>query len=239
VRRSSVLLLLGLSLTLQILACDGCGPRPGAGSAPRFISSDDEVVLVGRTSVVADVYDRWEAVWATVFTPSQREQARRELALTVGVDPLDVDALRETGLDPKQPWAAGWAAERDHWIVALPALDERKLHDAIVDWSRRRYGAEARVAGDVTRLVAAFGPEEVERAAVGRRDGVVLWVIGRDAARVLGGLRSHPAPESASSLWDDTADLRGRIDIDGPTLSKWARRGGFRDAERLARLLAS
>lgn len=227
------------SLALGGAACDGCGPKPSAGPAGRFISGADDVVVTGQVALVARAQSDWSEIFSVVFTDSQRQQARQELALALGFDPTDEAAIRKAGLDPAGRWAAGWSAERDHWVIAVPALDADRVVDAVVDFSRRRFGAEPRTSGGVTRLVSTFGPEEVERAAVAARDDAVLWVLGQDAARVLGAVRAHDLPDSAAALDDRPSSLAMRVDIDGPALSAWLRRARVRDADRLGALAAA
>lgn len=230
-------LALAASLAAALVACDGCRERTRSPGAARFVSSDDDVVLMGDVAAGAHAMTAWQRVFETILTEAQRAQAKQELALTLGFDPLDVEALKTAGFDTGAQWAAGWSATRDHWVVALPASDAKKLQDTVVEFGRRRFGAEAREASGVTRLVTAFGTEEVERAAVATRDDVVLWVVGRDAARVLTSIAPKAEPEIAACSAEE--DVCGRVKVDGPTLATWARRARVRDGERLANELAS
>jgi hypothetical protein len=232
---------LAAGLAFGLAACDGCRERPAESNAARFISADDDVVLIGDVSAGAHVIAVWQRVFETLLTDSQRQQAEQELALFLGFDPLDRESLKAAGFEPEAQWAAGWSAERDHWIVALPASDAKTLAATAIDLARRRFGAEARTDNGVTRLVTAFGTEEVERAAVAIREGVVLWVVGHDAAGVLATVKPMEAEASAAPAIATSpgAQVRGRVNVDGPALAAWARRARIRDGERIATQIAS
>lgn len=223
-------------------ACDGCRSQPSAAGAPSYISLQDDVVVVGDVSWAADGYQAWKRVWDTILTEAQLAQAEQELGLVLGFNPVDLDAVGDAGLRPSGQWAAGWAAERDHWVIALPASDPAKLKDTVIDYARRRLGTEPREAEGVTSLISTFGPEEVERGAVSVRGDVVLWVLGRDATRVSSSVALLSQEASAASLGgaaDEKVGLRGRVDVDGPALAAWARRSRVRDGERIAGVIAA
>lgn len=227
-----------IAVPLWLVGCDGCR-RPAApnNSAARYVSSANDLVLVGDVDLGPQIFASWQRLIQVLSTDAQREQARRELALSLGFDPLDLGALLSAGLDPDGQWAAGWSAEREQWVVALPASDVAKLQDTLVDLGRRRFGAEARVEGGATKLVTSFGPEDVERAAIRTQDRVVLWVSGSEAGQTLAALQPLEPAASAASLAASDAQLAGRANIDGPALIAAARDARIRDGERIAGLI--
>jgi len=217
-------------------ACDGCRPNAGGEGPARFIPAEDDILLTGSARVGVDLFSDWRSLWDTILSDAQLVQARAELERAFGFDPTDAEALEQAGFDPQGRWAAGFSAERDHWIVALPASNVSALIATVTEYGQKRFGAEPRTEDGVTRLVASFGPESVERAAILSRGNVVLVVVGARAAEVAATLKPLSASESAAALDDEgrATAVRGRFDIDGPALAAFARRSGLRDAERLA-----
>lgn len=184
-----------------------CGPGTPGAPPERFLPADVEVALVvPETGRAARELAALHALASAFPGAADLASARGALAAQLGFDPLDPEALRGAGLEPRRgaavgrwrtPAAGGGTAAAQ--VLVLPVRDADALDALVTRIARDRLGAGVRERadrGDLAIHVFRSAPGAPAALAFARVDGSALLAAGASAPDVVAEAAAR-APEAS------------------------------------------
>lgn len=203
-------LVVALSALAALAGCPRCGP--GSGPPPeRYVPADVvAAVVVPELRSATRSLGEFYAIARDFPGTSDLPGLRASLSAQLGFDPLDLDALRDAGIDPRGGLALGWPAAaaggRAPPLLVLPVANRAAAEAFVRRIATERLGAVDRtveVVGAAQVALYRQRPGEPPALSVGDGDGCFVLAAGPSGPAAVARALSLAAADSLaeSAAW--------------------------------------